>query len=70
MNKIIKYLGLHPCRRCINKHFGVKLQPSDCYYYQFPETCTSCGQVHHIVTGLKPSGWFKMLFAKTPKIQP
>ncbi len=61
MDRIHRDLGVHPCRRCINEQYNVKLEPQDCQYYLYPVTCTKCGEGHNIVIGLNPSGKLKLL---------
>ena len=62
MNSIQEALGGSVCRRCINRKYRVKLEPSDCIYGMYPSPCAVCGDVHNIVIGLRTGGKMKLLF--------
>ncbi len=56
------------CRRCINRLYGARLNPSDCRYgIPYPQTCPCCGKVHNIVTDLRFSGKLKLLARRADK---
>ena len=60
---VFNKLGKTVCRRCINREFGVDLNPEDCTYENpFPELCSNCGEIRNIVTGLRLRGKIKLLF--------
>ena len=61
MERIQKDIGVHPCRRCINKQYKVNLEPKDCQYYLYPVMCSKCREDHNIVTGFNLSGKLKLL---------
>ena len=54
------------CRRCINKQLGIHFKHKHCEYWNFPETCGSCGETRNIVTGLHPLSRFRVWFLKKP----
>lgn len=54
----------HRCRRCINAHHRLKLEPKDCFYWQYPTVCQECGEVRNIVTGIRPWSKWKLWFKK------
>lgn len=65
MSKYIKEAGgEHYCRRCLNERYRVDLQPSDCRYWFYPDTCAHCKNVGNVVNGFKLSGHIKLLRAK------
>ena len=66
LNPIRKRFGRDICRRCINRFCQTKLESSDCLYRDlYPQRCPCCGEMSHIVSGLRLSGRLKLL-GKTP----
>jgi hypothetical protein len=61
MRSIHKALGKFPCRKCINKAFGVHLVPNDIRYFDYHEKCTSCGEACNIVADITLTGRAKLL---------
>ena len=50
------------CRQCINDNYDVDLMPGDCRYEgPYLRRCRNCGEMHHIVVGLKMSGKIKLM---------
>jgi len=41
------------CRSCLNRKYGLKLQPKDCIYEHYPYVCPKCGEVKNIVKNIK-----------------
>lgn len=37
------------CRDCLNREYGIGLEPEDCRYFAYPSACASCGKVKNIV---------------------
>lgn len=62
IEEIHKNMGAVVCRRCICRIYGVRLEPKDCIYDEFPQRCTYCKQMHNIVSGFSLSGKLKMMF--------
>ncbi len=59
---ILKQFGGYVCRRCLNDFYNVHLLHSDCEYKSmYPGKCPRCQEMKNIVTGLKFSGFIKLL---------
>ncbi len=62
MKKIHKRFGGNICRQCINVTYDTHLKHFDCLYgTPYPGNCPSCGEMKNIVTGLRFSGFLKLL---------
>lgn len=62
---------LYICRHCLNKHVLHPLLRFKNYhlnyrYYYYHFKCTECGEMHHIVKGVKPLYALKLFFIKKP----
>ncbi len=63
IKKIKKRFGGCVCRQCINKTYKLHLIHQNCIYgLMYPAQCPNCMEMKNIVTGLKLSGFFKLLF--------
>ena len=60
-------IGPGMCRKCINRLFGLNLQPKDCVYLYYPHPCGSCGGVENLVVRIHRISRFKLLFGRTPR---
>jgi len=61
--------GRNICRNCINRLCRAKLNSEDCTYdAPYPQLCPCCGEMRHIVSGLRLSGRLKLL-GKTPDLK-
>ncbi|MBR5309913.1 MAG: hypothetical protein IKU42_02160 [Oscillospiraceae bacterium] len=50
---LFKYeLSKNLCRECVNREYGLELTRNDCEYWSYPGTCSCCGEVKNIVTGV------------------
>lgn len=58
------FSNAHRCRRYINRKYRLRLEPRDCYYWQYPAHCDDCGEVRNIVTGIRPLSKWKLWFKK------
>lgn len=52
------------CRECINSEYGLELTRDDCEYWKYPGTCSCCGEVKNIVTGVMFLKRFKIWMLK------
>ena len=62
MKKVRSRYGGEICRSCLNKKYGGHLKPRNCRYADTKNYCPRCNEYHHIVVGLRPSGWIRMFF--------
>jgi len=66
LQSIRKEFGRDVCRRCLNQLCQAQLEGTDCVYGDpYPRRCPCCGEMRHIVSGLRLSGRLK-LFGKAP----
>ena len=63
-------IGPGMCRKCINRLFGLNLQPKDCVYLYYPHPCGSCGGVENLVVRIHRISRFKLLFGRKPREGP